>query len=102
MSTKFSLNWNDLFQSLKTGLFTAIIPIFIGFVAPVYNALVAGQIPWLQVPISLDFHVLLASLVAAVTATVGSVVKRFFQNDLGNLLTSSAPSEVAAPPKATP
>lgn len=84
-SAKLSINWNDLVTSLKTGLFSAVIPIILAFVAPLYNALTVGQIPFLTVQVPLDWHVLVTSLVAAITATIGSVVKRFFMDEFGNI-----------------
>jgi hypothetical protein len=83
MSTKFSINWSDILQSLKTGLFTTIVPVLIGFFAPIYNSLAVGQIPTFDLP----WKTLLTSLIAGVTATVGSIIKRFVQDEFGNVLT---------------
>jgi hypothetical protein len=81
---RFSINMHDIEQSLKTGLFTTIIPILIGFFAPIYNSLQAGQIP----SFNLDWHLLMASLIGGVTTVMGSIVKRFLQDEFGNLMPS--------------
>jgi hypothetical protein len=87
MSQKYSLHWEDVLQSLKTGLFTTIVPILIGFFAPIYNQLAVGIIP----SFNLDWHLLLTSLMAGVTTVIGSIVKRFLQDQNGNLVTPKPP-----------
>lgn len=82
MTTKFSINWNDILQSLKTGIFTTIVPIIITFFAPLYVQLQAGQIPDFS---AINWHLLQISLVGGFTTFFGSVIKRFLQDESGNL-----------------
>ena len=98
MSTKFSLNLNDIWQSVKSGLFTAFIPPFLAMLAPVVNTLNAGQIPFLQVPVALDYHTFVASVGLALSTFIGNSAKRFFSDATGKLF-GSATAPIAPPPQ---
>lgn len=85
MSTKFSLNVNDIWQSLKSGLFTAFIPPFLALIAPIINTLNAGQLPWLDIPIHLDTRTFVTSIGLALSTFIGNNVKRFFSDETGKI-----------------
>lgn len=81
LSKLFSLNWHDVLQSLKTALFTGIFTWLTVFLTPIYNSITNGQIP----TFTFDWRQVLISLIGAIVAALGSVVKRFLSNSAGQI-----------------
>jgi len=81
LSKLFTLNWNDVWQSLKTALFTGILGWLTALLTPIWDTITAGQIP----TFAFDWKQVLIGLGVAVISALGSVLKRYVSNSEGKI-----------------
>ena len=79
-SSKFSINWDDIIQSLKTGLIGSILPPVAAVIAPILVALQAGKTP----SFNIDWASLETGLRIGAYMTLMNTVKRFIQDESGS------------------